>query len=592
MKAICYKINKCFHKDKQFIKFVISLLANAGNIKDILELCESLFHILLSKKNKSCEKAKKLLAMKAENIERFKKDSLTCNETADFKDDITVEEQTKPQKLPQTEEKYLQQSKRSIYYEKCKSIMTNVKIRKSNNSLQDSSGGVNNDNNVFYSPSFAKYFLDNWCGLIPLWTCLHQGDQGRRGTSPVCKMWSDKFRNLECVINPPRTQGIIGFHQKSVKHITLNSKRERLDSVIKNLRVDKKSKLRQLEISKSRKKSAPCKGRKIQKIKDTLPSKIASEKWNKKKRNQSGEGIFQKNKVAKLSAKPLEDWEKLQVIPWGGNYILSTGQEILLHQTCAVDTFLEIMLMFYSLNVHQMSKPFQSEDPLVRKICEVIQLLLTNDFHAAKFNWLSVICGLSADKSGLLNSFGTDKKNLIMYHIKALYQRNYNSTCSSQNCPSREGGTSNQIDIVDDMTLHSYSTIVESQTGVAESIKMWELGTANAAAISCNRLFLCEPGHSDFISETVNDEEVIRCSGWRQPSNMAFIAFLVFDISVMFRETIKTLEVLPKEICVYNEKYRLGSVTSFIEGDSHYVGYILQEDCFFFTTAVHLSFLF
>ena len=103
MKAICYKINKCFHKDKQFIKFVISLLANAGNIKDILELCESLFHILLSKKNKSCEKAKKLLDMKAENIERFKTDSLTWNETADFKDDITVEEQTKPQKLPQTE---------------------------------------------------------------------------------------------------------------------------------------------------------------------------------------------------------------------------------------------------------------------------------------------------------------------------------------------------------------------------------------------------------------------------------------------------------------------------------------------------------
>ena len=187
--------------------------------------------------------------------------------------------------------------------------------------------------------------------------------------------------------------------------------------------------------------------------------------------------------------KPLEEWEKLQVIPWGGNYILSTGQEIRLHQTCAVDTFLEIMLIFYSLNVHQMSKLFQSEDPLVRKICEVFQLLLTNDFHAAKFSWLSVICGLSADKSGLLNRFGTDK-NLIMYHVMALYQRNYNFTCSSQNCPSREGGTSNQIDIVDDMTLHSHSTIVEGQTGVAESIKMWELGTANAAAISCNRLFL------------------------------------------------------------------------------------------------------
>ena len=59
-------------------------------------------------------KAKKLLDMKAENIKNFKKDSLTCNESVDFKDDITVEEQTKAQSLPHTEEKYLQQSKRSI----------------------------------------------------------------------------------------------------------------------------------------------------------------------------------------------------------------------------------------------------------------------------------------------------------------------------------------------------------------------------------------------------------------------------------------------------------------------------------------------
>ena len=584
MKAICFKINKCFHKDKQFIKFVISLLANAGNVTDIFELCEYLFQVLLSKSNKSCEKAKQLLDAKAENIENFKKDSLICNQTAEFKDDIIIEEQTKPQNLPQTEEKYLQQSKRSIYYAKCKSIMTNVKIKKSSKSLHDSSGGISDDDNVFYSPSFATYFLDNWCGLIPLWTCLHLGDQGRHGTSSVYKMWSDKFGNLDCVINPPRTQGIIEFHQKSVKHITLNSKRERLDSVIKNLRVAKKSKLRQLEISKSRKKSAPCKRRNMTKIKDTLPSKIASEKWNKRRRKQSGDGIFQKNKVAKLSVKPLDEWEKLQVIPWGGNYMLPTGQEIRLHHTCAVDTFLEIMLIFYSLNVHQMSKLFESENPVVRKICEVIQLLLTDDFYAAKFNWLTVICGLTPDKSGLLSSFGTDK-NLIMYHIRALFQRNYNFTCSSQNCPSREGGISNQRDIVDDMTLHSPTTTAESQTLLAESIKMWELGTADAAAISCNNVFLCDPAHSDFISETVMGEEVIRCSGWREPSNMSFITsppFLVFDISVIFRETIKTLDMVPKEICVFNEKYRLCGLTSFIEGDNHYVGYILQEDCFLF----------
>ena len=61
--------------------------------------------------------------------------------------------------------------------------------------------------------------------------------------------------------------------------------------------------------------------------------------------------------------------------------MLPTGQEIRLHQTCAVDTFLEIMLIFCTLNVHQMSiKCSSNEQTLVTKICEVIQLLLANDF--------------------------------------------------------------------------------------------------------------------------------------------------------------------------------------------------------------------
>ena len=38
--------------------------------------------------------------------------------------------------------------------------------------------------------------------------------------------------------------------------------------------------------------------------------------------------------------------------------------------------------------------------------------------------------------------------------------------------------------------------------------------------------------------------------------------------------------MVPIEIFVYNERY--GGVTSFVERDNHYVGYILQEDCFLF----------
>ena len=109
----------------------------------------------------------------------------------------------------------------------------------SNNDVEDS-----DSSNPFYSPSFAQYILDNWCGLLPLWTSLHLGDQGRHGSSTTYQSWSAKYGNKECVINPPKTEGIIEFHQKFLKHISLNSKRERLDEVVKYLFVCKQSKLR------------------------------------------------------------------------------------------------------------------------------------------------------------------------------------------------------------------------------------------------------------------------------------------------------------------------------------------------------------
>ena len=51
--------------------------------------------------------------------------------------------------------------------------MTNVKIKKRNKYLHDFSAGINDDDNAFYSPSFAKYSLDNWCGSIPLDFFMH-----------------------------------------------------------------------------------------------------------------------------------------------------------------------------------------------------------------------------------------------------------------------------------------------------------------------------------------------------------------------------------------------------------------------------------
>ena len=78
------------------------------------------------------------------------------------------------------------------------------------------------------------------------------------------------------VQDPPRTQGIIEFHNKSVKHISLNSKRDHIDKVVGNLLVAKKSKRRQFEILLSRKKVPPSKN--DNKIKDTLPKKISEDR--------------------------------------------------------------------------------------------------------------------------------------------------------------------------------------------------------------------------------------------------------------------------------------------------------------------------
>ena len=138
-------------------------------------------------------------------------------------------------------------------------------------------------------------------------------------------------------------------------------------------------------------------------------------------------------------------------------------------------------------------------------------------------------------------------------------------------------------DTVDDMILHIPDHAYKNS--LRKSIVMWEHGTSSKAAISCKETFSSEPDHSEFISEIDNGKQVIRCSGWRQPMQMSFMVpppFLVFDISIVFRNQIKTLDVLPLEICVYNEKYKLGGITSYVEDRRHYVGYVVKENSFLF----------
>ena len=230
-------------------------------------------------------------------------------------------------------------------------------------------------------------------------------------------------------MNPPKTPGIVEFHQKSVEHITMNSKRQRLDDVVAKLFIAKKSKLRQLKLTESRKKQSQVDNAKVKN----------TEKWRRKKQYQ-GPGYFQMDRKAKVQ-KQQEEWEKLPTIPWGGEYLLtddlfSDDQKIALYHTCTVDNCLQIILLFYSLNINQIQRLFGSGEPLVRKISEILQLLLINDFASVKYIWLTQICALSPNPDkNVINAYTADKQ-LTMDPIKEMFRSNYEySTCSSETCP-------------------------------------------------------------------------------------------------------------------------------------------------------------
>ena len=206
-----------------------------------------------------------------------------------------------------------------------------------------------------------------------------------------------------------------------------------------------------------------------------------------------------------------------------------------------------------------------SVDPLFTTLCEVIQLLLTSDFYGAKYHWSTKLCDLSPTSANkIFNSFGTDKQH-IMYPLRNIFCRSYQfASCSSEYCPLDRSILAN--DSFSDVTLHFPDAETEDSNCVNQSTKEWEQGTSTKAAISCKGEFRGEPTHHNFISETDNTRQIIRCSGWRKPLNMQFVSpppFLIFDISSIFRDQITDLSSIPHEIRVYGESYRLGGVTSY-----------------------------
>ena len=181
MKAFANKVNKCFKKQKRnFVKFVLSLLANANSFAYIIEIFKHVFNVLLCKFVSDCKSSKEFLEEKIksdiETSRELKADYVTT--TISYQFPVAKSDADDDDELPQSEDVYLKQSKRSIFFKKCESIFKDQ--LDNSNSLSDL---PDTDKIELYSPKFATYILNNWCGTLPLWTSLHLGDQGRHGSS-------------------------------------------------------------------------------------------------------------------------------------------------------------------------------------------------------------------------------------------------------------------------------------------------------------------------------------------------------------------------------------------------------------------------
>ena len=200
----------------------------------------------------------------------------------------------------------------------------------------------------------------------------------------------------------------------------------------------------------------------------------------------------------------------MRVIPWGGQYRTSSDDSIETINSCCVYPFLQM------LYIQEMRKLFENESHEVRKICEVVQFLMTEAFSDAKYFWLTNVCAILTDvRRNTLDTFGTDKQ-VSFYFIRGLFQRRCQYLCSSPQCPSKSVGTDSPFDITSDMTLHE----PRDGTGLdlERSTKEWDDGSFMHALVSCKNKISEEPNHVDFISEVDQGNSVFRYSGWRNVS--------------------------------------------------------------------------
>ena len=265
MHAFSRRLGKYFTgRKKRFIMYCCSVLANSKKWSIFRRNIYSIFILLLScyKTDQTRLHFERLTCKikelgKAENSNNYLIDDGNLrSENSEFKANLLLDFESNHK------EKHYQQSKRSMYYQDC---LEDFKNAKKNSKTRN----TELEKNDLYCPQFGGYLLDNWTGLASLWSNMHLRDQIKHSKEKACLEWSKAFSEKACVIDPPRTQGIIEVHQKITKHITLASKKQRVGSVVADLKLKKISSHRSYEINTSR---------------ITKSAKLASENYNKRKK--------------------------------------------------------------------------------------------------------------------------------------------------------------------------------------------------------------------------------------------------------------------------------------------------------------------
>ena len=149
-----------------------------------------------------------------------------------------------------------------------------------------------------------------------------------------------------------------------------------------------------------------------------------------------------------------------------------------------------------------------------------------------------------------------DDKHIALFPLRRLFARSYEtSTCSSSYCPATCDKT---IDLCE-TTLHSPD--LKFKNVLRQSILEYEQHSSTKSDVSCNAEFENEPDeHDEFISENDKGQDIIRCAGWQRPPGLKIVKkppFVLFELTPTFASSITDLNIVPREISLYNNRYRL-----------------------------------